>query len=31
VLITCFGKYSSSTRTYDHRLVVFSRLLPPTS
>jgi LPXTG-site transpeptidase (sortase) family protein len=30
VLITCFGAYSRSTRTYDHRLVVFSRLLPPT-
>jgi len=28
-LITCFGKYSTSTRTYDHRLVVFSSLLPP--
>ena len=28
VLITCFGQYSRSTRTYDHRLVVFSRLLP---
>ena len=28
VLITCFGRYSNSTRTYDHRLVVFSRLLP---
>jgi LPXTG-site transpeptidase (sortase) family protein len=28
VLVTCFGKYSQSTRTYDHRLVVFSRLLP---
>jgi LPXTG-site transpeptidase (sortase) family protein len=28
VLITCFGEYSSSTRTYDHRLVVFSKLLP---
>jgi LPXTG-site transpeptidase (sortase) family protein len=31
VLITCFGKYSSSTRTYDHRLVVVSRLVAPTS
>ena len=30
VLITCFGKYSRSTQTYDHRLVVFSRLVPPT-
>jgi LPXTG-site transpeptidase (sortase) family protein len=29
VLITCSGEYSRSTRTYDHRLVVFSRLLPP--
>jgi LPXTG-site transpeptidase (sortase) family protein len=29
VLITCFGRYSNATRTYDHRLVVFSRLLPP--
>ncbi|GAC1507384.1 MAG: hypothetical protein NVS1B3_07750 [Candidatus Dormibacteraceae bacterium] len=28
VLITCIGRYSQSTRTYDHRLVVFSRLLP---
>jgi LPXTG-site transpeptidase (sortase) family protein len=28
VLVTCSGTYSSSTRTYDHRLVVFSRLLP---
>jgi len=28
VLVTCFGKYSQATRTYDHRLVVFSRLLP---
>jgi LPXTG-site transpeptidase (sortase) family protein len=31
VLITCFGKYSSSTGTYDHRLVVVTRLLPPNS
>ena len=31
VLITCFGRYSNATRTYDHRLVVFSRLLPPSS
>ena len=31
VLVTCFGRYSSTTRTYDHRLVVFSRLLPPSS
>jgi LPXTG-site transpeptidase (sortase) family protein len=29
VLITCFGQYLKSDRTYDHRLVVFSRLLPP--
>jgi LPXTG-site transpeptidase (sortase) family protein len=29
VLITCYGQYSRSTSTYDHRLVVFSRLLPP--
>jgi LPXTG-site transpeptidase (sortase) family protein len=29
VLITCFGQYSRTTQTYDHRLVVFSRLLPP--
>jgi LPXTG-site transpeptidase (sortase) family protein len=29
VLVTCFGQYSSTTLTYDHRLVVFSRLLPP--
>jgi LPXTG-site transpeptidase (sortase) family protein len=29
VLITCFGQYSRSTLSYDHRLVVFSRLLPP--
>jgi LPXTG-site transpeptidase (sortase) family protein len=29
VLITCFGKYSYSRHTYDHRLVVFTRLLPP--
>ena len=25
VLITCFGRYIPSARTYDHRLVVFSR------
>jgi LPXTG-site transpeptidase (sortase) family protein len=31
VLITCFGQYLRSTRTYDHRLVVFSRLLPPSA
>jgi LPXTG-site transpeptidase (sortase) family protein len=31
VLITCFGTYSSSTHTYDHRLVVVTRLLPPSS
>jgi LPXTG-site transpeptidase (sortase) family protein len=29
VLVTCFGHYSSTTLSYDHRLVVFSRLLPP--
>jgi LPXTG-site transpeptidase (sortase) family protein len=29
VLITCFGQYLRTSRTYDHRLVVFSRLLPP--
>jgi LPXTG-site transpeptidase (sortase) family protein len=29
VLVTCFGQYSSTTLSYDHRLVVFSRLLPP--
>ena len=28
VLITCFGKYLPSARTYDHRLVVVARLLP---
>jgi LPXTG-site transpeptidase (sortase) family protein len=28
VLITCIGQYSRTTRTYDHRLVVFSQLLP---
>jgi len=28
VLITCFGHYSRTTRTYDQRLVVFSRLVP---
>jgi LPXTG-site transpeptidase (sortase) family protein len=27
VLITCFGHYSRTTRTYDQRLVVFSRLV----
>jgi hypothetical protein len=27
VLITCFGRYIQSARTYDHRLVVFSRPL----
>ncbi len=31
VVITCIGEYIRSTRTYDHRLVVFSRLLPPNS
>jgi LPXTG-site transpeptidase (sortase) family protein len=29
-LITCFGRYVDSARTYDHRLVVFSRPVPPT-
>jgi LPXTG-site transpeptidase (sortase) family protein len=29
VLITCFGRYINSARTYDHRLVVFSRPLLP--
>jgi LPXTG-site transpeptidase (sortase) family protein len=29
VLITCFGDYIASARTYDHRLVVFSRPLLP--
>jgi LPXTG-site transpeptidase (sortase) family protein len=28
VLITCFGSYIASARTYDHRLVVFSKPLP---
>jgi LPXTG-site transpeptidase (sortase) family protein len=28
VLITCFGRYIASARTYDHRIVVFSKLLP---
>jgi LPXTG-site transpeptidase (sortase) family protein len=28
VLITCFGRYIPSARTYDHRLVAFSKLLP---
>jgi LPXTG-site transpeptidase (sortase) family protein len=31
VLITCFGRYMDTARTYDHRLVVFSRPLPPAS
>jgi len=31
VLITCFGRYMAGPRTYDHRLVVFSRPLPVTS
>ena len=31
VLITCFGRYINTARTYDHRLVVFSRPLPPTA
>jgi LPXTG-site transpeptidase (sortase) family protein len=29
VLITCFGDYIASARTYDRRLVVFSRPLLP--
>jgi sortase A len=29
VLITCFGDYIASARTYDHRLVVFARPLLP--
>ncbi len=28
VLVTCYGRYLTGTGTYDHRLVVFSRLLP---
>jgi LPXTG-site transpeptidase (sortase) family protein len=28
VLVTCFGQYIESARTYDHRLLVFSTLLP---
>ncbi len=28
VLITCFGQYMNSARTYDHRLVVFGQPLP---
>jgi len=28
VLITCFGQYTPRSRTYDHRLVVFSVPLP---
>jgi LPXTG-site transpeptidase (sortase) family protein len=31
VLVTCFGKYLASTGSYDHRLVVFSRLITPAS
>jgi LPXTG-site transpeptidase (sortase) family protein len=31
VLVTCFGQYSRTSRSYDHRLVVFSRLLPASS
>jgi LPXTG-site transpeptidase (sortase) family protein len=30
VLITCFGTYLDSTRSYDRRLVVVGRALPPT-
>jgi LPXTG-site transpeptidase (sortase) family protein len=29
VLITCFGQYLRSSRTYDHRLAVFSRIVSP--
>jgi LPXTG-site transpeptidase (sortase) family protein len=29
VLITCFGRYVPSARTYDHRLVVVGQPLPP--
>jgi LPXTG-site transpeptidase (sortase) family protein len=29
VLITCFGRYINSARTYDHRLVVVGQPLPP--
>jgi LPXTG-site transpeptidase (sortase) family protein len=29
VLITCFGRYIPSARTYDHRLVVVGQPLPP--
>lgn len=29
VLITCIGRYSPGTSTYDHRLVVTARELPP--
>ena len=28
VLVTCYGRYLASSGTYDHRLVVFSSLLP---
>ncbi|MGA7911172.1 MAG: sortase [Candidatus Dormiibacterota bacterium] len=31
VLVTCYGKYLARTGTDDHRLVVFSRLVPPGS
>jgi LPXTG-site transpeptidase (sortase) family protein len=31
VLVTCIGQYSRTSRTYDHRLVVFSRLLQPSA
>jgi LPXTG-site transpeptidase (sortase) family protein len=31
VLVTCFGAYVASARTYDHRLVVFSTPLPMSS
>jgi LPXTG-site transpeptidase (sortase) family protein len=29
VLVTCYGQYSRTTLTYDHRLVVFGRLVSP--
>ena len=31
VLVTCYGKYLPSTGSYDHRLVVFSSLVPQSS
>jgi len=29
VLVTCYGRYLDTARTYDQRLVVFSRLVSP--